>query len=164
MDEELKAAFKQMTDSFKDIGMSAKQNSTNFLGDIPYYGVSKESDKSKNIIALNEPTRFLDIINVMTDKAQFTTSGKINVLKSRLLGPALEHWNTYNGGENWNNAKAHLLKLFPEVQSYTNVMAKVPYLKREQKGQISQYATRIVQMYDTLQRLHPSKAYHDKVK
>ena len=164
MNEEAIGAFKLMSDSFKEIGIAAKQNSTNFLGDIPFYGVSKDFDKNKNIIPLNEPTRFLDIIDLITDKADFTIPGKIKVLKSKLLGPALEHWNTYDGGENWDNAKLHLLKLFPEVQSYTSVMAKVPFLKREQKEQISQFATRIVKMYDTLQRLHPSGNYHDKVK
>ena len=164
IDPEIKAAFKDMTDSFKQIGLSARQNSTNFLGDIPYYGASKDSDKSKNIIPLNEPTRFLDIIEVMTDKAALTESGKINVLKSKLLGPALEYWNTYAGGEVWANARAHLLKLFPEVQSYTSIMAKIPNLKREPKEQISQYATRTVQIYDTLKRLHPANAYPDEVK
>ena len=61
MNEEAIAAFKMMSDSFKEIGIAAKQNSTNFLGDIPFYGVSKDFDNKKNIIPLNEPTRFLDI-------------------------------------------------------------------------------------------------------
>ena len=43
-------------------------------------------------------------------------------------------------------------------------MAKIPNLKREPKEQISQYATRIVQIYNTLQRLHPANAYPDEVK
>ena len=111
----MKDAFKDMSDSFKQIGLAAKQNSTNFLGDIPYYGVSKDSDKSKSIIPLNEPTRFLNIVDVMTDRAEFTPAGKVNVLKSKLLGPALEHWNTYDGAADWDVAKAYLLKLFPEV-------------------------------------------------
>ena len=163
MDEQLKAVFTDMTNSFKEIGLAAKQNSTNFLGDIPYYGVSKDEAKNKNIIPLNEPTRFLDIIDVMTDKAAFNESGKINVLKSKLLGPALEHWNTFAGGESWAAAREHLLKLYPEVQSYTSVMAKIPNLKREQKEQISSYATRIVKLFDTLKRLHPTNAISDQV-
>ena len=164
MNEEAIAAFKMMSDSFKEIGIAAKHNSTSFLGDIPFYGVSKDFDTKKNIIPLNEPTRFLDIVDLVTDKADFTAPGKIKVLKSKLLGAALEHWNTYDGGDVWDNAKAHLLSMFPEVQSYTSVMSKVPFLKREQKEQISQFATRIVKTYNTLQRLHPSGNYHDKVK
>ena len=164
MSPEAIAAFKEMSDSFKEIGMTAKQNSTQFLGDIPFYGVSQDYDRKKYIIPLNEPTRFLEIIELITDPADFTQAGKIKVLKSKLLGPALEHWNTYDGGEVWDNAKAHLLKLFPEVQSYTSVMAKVPFLKREQKEEISQFACRINKMYDTLQRLHPGGNYHDRVK
>ena len=88
MDAEMRAAFKTMSDSFKEVGQQAKHNSTSFLGDIPYYGVPKDSDKTKNIIPLNEPTRFLDIVTVMTDKADFNETGKIKVLKSKLLGPA----------------------------------------------------------------------------
>ena len=76
----------------------------------------------------------------------------------------MEHWNTYDGGADWAAAKAHLLKLFPEVQSYTSIMAKVPHLKRESKEQISQYATRLVQIYNPLQILHPSADYPDSVK
>ena len=53
MNEEAIAAFKMMSDSFKEIGIAAKQNSTNFLGDIPFYGVSKDFDSKKNIIPLN---------------------------------------------------------------------------------------------------------------
>ena len=143
MDEVFKQAFKDMSDAFKEVGKSAKQNSTNFLGDIPYYGVSKDSDTRKNIIPLNSPNRFLDIIDVVCDKAEFTDSGKICVLKSKLLGPALEHWNSFDGGEDWDAARAHLIKLFPEVQSYTSVMAKIPGLKREPKEQISQFATKL---------------------
>ena len=36
MDAEMKAAFKKMADSFKEVGQQAKQNSTSFLGDLPY--------------------------------------------------------------------------------------------------------------------------------
>ena len=43
-------------------------------------------------------------------------------------------------------------------------MGKIPHLKREPKEQISQYATRLVQTYNTLQRLHPSGDYPESVK
>ena len=48
-------------------------------------------------------------------------AGKIAVLKSKLLGPAQDHWSDYTGGDDWNLAKEHLLSLFPEVQSYASV-------------------------------------------
>ena len=78
---EMKAAFKDMSDSFKQIGQSAKQNSTNFLGDLPFYGVPESFDRNKNIIKLSEPTRFLDIVDLVTDKANFTPAGKIQVTR-----------------------------------------------------------------------------------
>ena len=164
MDPQIKQAFKEMSDSFKAVGLSAKHNSTSFLNDIPYFGVSPSSEKSKNIIPLNEATRFLDIIDLVTGKCAFDDAGKIHVLKSKLLGKALEHWNLFDGGDDWVKAREHLLRLFPEVQSYTSVMAKIPLMKREKQEQISEYASRIVQTYNTLQRLHPSKNYPDVVK
>ena len=63
-----------------------------------------------------------------------------------------------------NEAKKHLLLLYPEVQSYTSVMNKIPKLKREKQEQICEFATRVNQTYNTLQRLHPSDDYPDEVK
>ena len=70
------------------------------MAEIPYYGVPPATDKNKSIIPLNEPNRFLSLVDVITDGADFSVAGKVNVSKSRLLGPALEHWNTYVGGAN----------------------------------------------------------------
>ena len=109
MAEELKAAFLDMANSFKEIGQTAKQNNTNFLGDIPFYGIPPSQDKKKSIIPLSESNRFLNLVDTVTERAEFTVAGKISVLKSKLLGPALEHWNDYNGGDDWNAAKIHLL-------------------------------------------------------
>ena len=119
------------------------------MGDIPFYGVPPSHYKNKSIIPLNEPNRFLSLVDTITNRAEFTTAGKISVIKSKLLGPALEHWNIYTGGDNWDNAKKHLLDLFPEVQSYTSVMAKIPKKKRENKEQISEYAIRLMQTFNT---------------
>ena len=63
-----------------------------------------------------------------------------------------------------NEAKKHLLLLYPEVQSYTSVMNKIPKLKREKQEQICEYATRVNQTYNTLQRLHPTNNYPNEVK
>ena len=164
MNEADRASIRMMCDSFKEIGLAAKQNSTSFLSELPYFGVSQDFDPKKNIIPLNEPTRFLEIVNLVTDTADFTVAGKIKVLKSKLLGSALEHWSNYDGGDSWDNAKKHLLSMFPEVQSYTSAITKVAQLKRENKEQISQYATRIVKTFNNLQKLHPGGNYHDKVK
>ena len=37
-------------------------------------------------------------------------------------------------------------------------------MKRENREQISEYATRLMQTFNTLQRLHPSNTYPDSVK
>merc|ERR1712179_571083 len=75
-----------------------------------------------------------------------------------------EHSNNYAGGDSWQAAVDHLLSMFPEVQSYTSAITKVTQLKRENKEQISQYATRIVKTFNNLQKLHPGGNYHDNVR
>ena len=87
------------------------------MAEIPYYGFPPASNKNKSIIPLTEPNRFLDLVDLITDRADFTVAGKVNVLKSKLLGPALEHWSIYTGGADLDAAKRHLLLLYPEVQS-----------------------------------------------
>ena len=159
----LKDALASMTESFKEVGKTARQNNSNFIADLPYYGVPEDSDPKKNIIPLATPSKFLDIIDVVCTAEEFSPAGKINVLKSRLLGPALTHWQNFKGAT-WDEAKAHLLLLFPEVECYASITAKIASLKREPREQISQYASRIVQIFDTMQRLHPSKKYADEVK
>ena len=44
MDKELKDALLDIAKSFKDVGKSAKQNSVNFVGNLPYFGVPEETD------------------------------------------------------------------------------------------------------------------------
>ena len=163
MDKELKEALLDIAKSFKVVGRSAKQNSVNFVGDLPYFGVPVETDPKKNIIPISSPNRFLDIIHAVCDAEEFTEAGKISVMKSRLLGPAVEHWNGFAGGESWDEARKYLLLLYPEVESYTTVRAKTQSLKREPKEQIGAYAGRMRQLYDTLRRLHPSKKYDPEI-
>ena len=43
-------------------------------------------------------------------------------------------------------------------------MNKIPKLKREKQEQICEFATRVNQFYNTLQRLHPTNDYKDEVK
>ena len=144
-----------MAQGMRQIGVTARQNNTNFLSDIPYFGIPPAQDKRKTIIPLGETNRFLDIVDTVTDNDDFTVAGKIAVLKSKLLGPAQEHWSDYIGGDDWGEARAHLLALFPEVQSYSSVKSKIASMKRESNEQISNYANRIHSAYNTLQRLHP---------
>ena len=80
-----------------------------------------QQTKKKRIIPLGEAGRFLEIVDTVTNNDDFNVAGKIAVLKSKLLGPAQDHWSDYTGGDDWNLAKEHLLSLFPEVQSYSSV-------------------------------------------
>ena len=50
MDEEVKQAFMDMATSFREIGQTSKQNNTQFLAEIPYYGAPAGTDKNKSII------------------------------------------------------------------------------------------------------------------
>ena len=106
---------------------------------------------------MNEISRFLKIIGTQTDKNSFSPSGKINVLKSRLIGPERDYWNSYDGTEDLAAAQKFLLARYPDVQSYGNLLIKVNNLKRSQGEQISNFATKVVDIYDRLQTLHLGK-------
>ena len=96
--DDIRLAMQDMARGMRQIGVTARQNNTNFLSDIPYFGIPPEQDRRKAIIPLSEPNRFLDIVDTLTDNGDFTVAGKIAVLKSKLLGPAQEHWSDYMGG------------------------------------------------------------------
>ena len=76
-DEYFKEAFFDMAQSIKAIGQTAKQNNTQFLADIPYFGVPPSTYKNKSIIPLSEPNRFLDLVDTITSTADFTQAGKV---------------------------------------------------------------------------------------
>ena len=158
MDKDLKDELMNVARDF-----CKKQNAANFIGDLPYFGVPVETDPKKNIIDINEPTRFLDTIQAVCDKESYSDSGKISVMKSRLLGAATGHFNWFDEGQTWDKAKEHLLLLYPEVENYRCVMSKCQNLKRERQEQIGAYAGRIRTEYEKLRRLHPSKHYGKEV-
>ena len=98
--EEIKDVLKEMNESFKSVASQGKQNNTSaFIQDIPYFGEPQDYDKRKTIIPLTESVRFLQIVDTQTSKNDFTDSGKIGVLKNRLIGSAREYWNDYDGEE-----------------------------------------------------------------
>ena len=76
---QIKSALDTMSESFKTLCDQTKQNNKSFIQDLPFFGILKESDSRKNIIPLNECTRFLQIINTQTDNQDFTEAGKISV-------------------------------------------------------------------------------------
>ena len=158
MDQTLKDALLEVATAF-----CKKQNAANFTGDLPYFGVPVEVDLKKYIIPISAPNRFLDTINAVCDREEYTDSGKIAVMKSRLLGPAIQHFNWFEERQTWAQAREHLLLLYPEVESYTTVNAKCQSLKREKQEQIGAFAGRIRVEYDTLRRLHPSPKYDKDV-
>ena len=147
---DVRQALIDMADAMHQVGTTAHQNNTYFLSDIPYFGIPPEADKKKSIIPLGEAGRFLEIVDSVTDNDDFNVAGKIAVLKSKLLGPAQDHWSDYTGGDDWNLAKEHLLSLFPEVQSYASVKTNITNMKYESNEQISSYANRIHKAYNTL--------------
>ena len=161
---EIKSAMMDVSQSMRQVGRTARQNNTSFISEIPYFGVPPETYKNKSIIPLNEPRRFLDTIDTLTDTEDFNEAGKIAVLKSRLLGPAQEYFTDYDGGADWLLAKQYLLEMYPEVISYPTVKDNIQKMKRECGEQISNYATRVRKAYNTLQRVHPSRGYSDATK
>ena len=108
-----------------------------FVGQLPYFGIPQEANIKKNIIPINEVSKFIRIIDTQTDKARFTEDGKIAVLKRQLLGAARDHWSKYTSGGDWSLAKAFLLSGFPDVLSYSSVLEQVNSMKRNPAEQLA---------------------------
>merc|ERR1711895_414346 len=125
---EMKSAMIDVSQSMRQVGRTARQNNSNLLSEIPYFGVPPDTYKNKSIIPLNESRRFLDTIDTLTDNEDFNEAGKIAVLKSRLLGPAQEYFTDYTGGADWAQAKQYLLDMYPEVISYPTIKENIHYL------------------------------------
>ena len=59
---DVRQALLDMSHAMNQIGVTARQNNTNFLSDIPYFGIPPAQDKQKTIIPLGETNRFLNIV------------------------------------------------------------------------------------------------------
>ena len=68
---EIKSAMMDVSQSMRQVGRTARQNNTNLLSEIPYFGVPPDTYKNKSIIPLNESRRFLDTIDILTDNEDF---------------------------------------------------------------------------------------------
>ena len=82
---DVRQALVDMANAMHQVGTTARQNNTNFLSDIPYFGIPPAQDKRKTIIPLGETNRFLDIVDTVTDNDDFTVAGKIAVLRGSYL-------------------------------------------------------------------------------
>ena len=51
---DVRQALLDMAQGMRQIGVTARQNNTNFLSDIPYFGIPPAQDKRKTIIPLGE--------------------------------------------------------------------------------------------------------------
>ena len=141
----------ELKDIFKDVSSQNKRDNVLTLNDLPYFGIDPAADAKKWIIPLEECVQFLDMVEKQTEDVDFSEKGRIRVLKTHLLGNAQNYWKGFRG-DSWGLARAFLLARYPDINDYDSYMDKVRALKRKPDEQMCNYATRVEDAWDKLQK------------
>ena len=100
---------------------------------------------------MDENELFLDMIEKQTEGIDFSEQGRIRVLKTHLLGNALNYWKTFKGAT-WAEARAFLMDRYPNINDYDSYMDRVRALKRKPAEQFCDFATRVEDAWDKVQK------------
>ena len=147
---EQQEAIRSMKDAFEAIALSSKQNDMRTLMELPYFGIVSDPENKKWITdSCNE---LLDHVDKATRDESWNDSGRIKVLRSKLLGPALEYFNDFTG-DTMAEAKTYLLKMFHDPTTHASVSAEIERLKRRNGEQFPYLAIRISKLYAKLKRV-----------
>ena len=91
------------------------------------------------------------MLDKQTEDIDFTESGKIRVLKTHLLGNALNYWKSFKG-KTWKEAKDFLMARYPNINDYNSYMDRVKALKRKPGEQFVDFATRVEDAWNKVQK------------
>ena len=144
------AALVEIRDAFKEVASSNKLNDLRTITDLPYFGSTQESHNKNWVI--DNCQEFLDHCEKATPDVAWNDAGRIRVLRRQLLGSSLLYFNDFNG-VSWAEAKAFLLKMFPDPTTYASVSAEIERVKRRPGEQFQYLAIRIAKLYQKLQRV-----------
>ena len=143
-------AIRNMKEAFEAVALASKQNDVRILADLPHFGIAADPDGKKWI--LDSCTDFLEHISKATADESWNDSGRIKVLRNKLLGPALEYFNDFDGNT-MVEAKQYLLKMFHDPTTHASVSAEIERCKRRTGEQFTYFAIRIAKLYAKLKRV-----------
>ena len=151
MDPETKQFLGELKDVFKDVASQNKKDNVMSLNDLPYFGIKPSEDVKKWIVPQEDSELFLEMLDKQTEDIDFTEKGRIRVLKTHLLGNALNYWKSFNGNT-WQEAKDFLMARYPNINDYNSYMDRVKALKRKPSEQFVDFATRVEDAWDKVQK------------
>ena len=151
MDEETKQFLGELKDVFKDVASQNKKDNVLSLNDLPFFGIKPSDDPKKWVIPQEDSELFLEMLDKQTEDIDFTEAGRIRVLKTHLLGNALCYWKSFKG-KTWKEAKDFLMARYPNINDYNSYMDRVKALKRKPAEQFVDFATRVEDAWDKVQK------------
>ena len=143
-------AIRQMQEAFEAVALQTRNNDMKNLTELPYFGTPSDTDAKKWIT--DSCTELISHVEKATAGDTWNDQGRIRVLRSRLLGPALEYINEFSG-VTMEEAKTYLLKMFHDPTTYASVSAEIEKCKRRNGEQIPFLAIRISKLYSRLKRV-----------
>ena len=151
-------AYNEMKAAFKDIALSTKINDLKSAQDLPFFGRAK--DPTGKVWVVDTIEELVDYIKKATPDETWNDAGRVKLLRSKLCGLSREYFNTF-AGDTLDNAKAFLLKMYPDTTSYVSLYQELDKLKRRPSEQISDFAIRITMLYTRLQKVSNNKLTPD---
>ena len=143
-------AIRQMKEAFEAVAVQTRNNDMRNLTELPYFGIASDPEGKKWVTdSCNE---FIAHVEKATTGDAWNDQGRIRVLRSKLLGPALEYFNDFEG-ENVDEATAFLYRMFHDPTTYASVSAEIERFKRRTGEQIPFIAIRIAKLYQKLKRV-----------
>ena len=151
MDVETRKFLGELKDVFTDVASQNKKDNVMSLNDLPYFVIKPSEAVKKWIVPQEDSELFLDLLDKQTEDIDFTEKGRIRVLKTHLLGNALNYWKSFKGNT-WVEAKAFLMARYPNINDFCSYMDRVKALKRKPSEQFVDFATRVEDAWDRVQK------------
>lgn len=153
-------------DALKRLAVSVEKDNSKLLPPLPYFNgkCEKANASSQTPWIIYDCDEFLSIITDAVNNDKWTEVGKLKTLQDRLLGPARDYWRVRGDGiTTLDQAKAYLLRRFPNTDSYTSLTNQIAEFKRRPGETISELATRIQLLYEKFVKLAPeAKAFQTR--
>ena len=147
------ADIRSMKVAFEEVATANKTNDYRRLPELPFFGIlPKNNDK---IWVMKDLKQFLEHIESATPNDSWNDSGRIEVLRSKLLGTRRDVFCKFKG-DTWELAKQFLLLKFPQTVTYQKKFKELNTLKRNKGEQLMDLAGRISLIWDDIESVAPT--------
>ena len=149
-----------LKEALQDIANSNKKNDVRLLSELPYFGES--GDTTGKLWILDSASEFTELVEKATAAETWTDTGRISVLRSKLLGSARAYFNSFTGAT-FKEAKEFLLELYPDNATYSSIMSEIYKFKRQKGESLNVLAIRISELYKKLGKVQGNNLTEDAI-